>query len=67
MVVFLLCGSHTLVAQALGKPLSMLKSTFSHLHFFTKIGSFNGKLATHTWFLLHSHYVRGGLTQSLSP
>ena len=53
MVIFLLCGSHTLVALALSKPLPMLKPNFTHLHFFTKIWSFNGKLATHTWFLLH--------------
>ena len=48
IVFLLLCGSHSLVAFDLGKPLSMLKSNFTHLHTFTKKLSFNGKLATHT-------------------
>ena len=48
MVDFMLCGSYPLVPLSLGKPPSMLKSTFMHLHIFTKKSSFNGKLATHT-------------------
>ena len=48
IVFLLLCGSHSLVALALGKPITMLKSNFMHFHFFTKKPSFSGNLATHT-------------------
>ena len=48
MVFLVLGGSHTLLALALGKTLTIIKPTFIHLHLFTKKPSFNGKLATHT-------------------